>query len=157
MTVPVGLAHIGLHVRDIDAVFAWYQTHFGFESQMRFPRPDLRVPLIEESGSEILLMRRGELTIELIAAPGHQPHPMAWRDHVSAVGFGGFGHLCFEVPDCFAACAQLERQGVPIKLGPTTWPQLGFSTAHFHDIEGNDLEILSFHPEGASDPVRSSP
>lgn len=148
MISDVSLAHVGLHVRDVETVFAWYASHFGFEEVLRFPRPDLRVPLIEESGSDILLMRRGDLTVELIAARDHQPHPMRWKGHVESVSHGGFGHLCFQVDDCFGAAEQLAAEGVQISLGPNSWPELGFSTAHFHDIEGNDLEILSYHPAG---------
>lgn len=138
------LGHVGLNVTDVDQVFDWYRDMFGFELFMRFPRPDLPVPLLEESGADILLMRLRELTVELIAVPNHTPHPLRGRDHVEMVSFGGFGHLCFEVDDVFETSALLEEAGVPVELGPTWWPELSMSTAHFHDLEGNDLEILSF-------------
>lgn len=146
MTDITGLAHVALHVKAIDPMFEWYREHFGFDLVVRFPTPELRVAILEEYGGEILIMRRGGLTMELIAAPDHRPYPMAFKSHIEVVAAGGIGHICFQVDDCEKAAAELEAAGVAIDLGPTKWPELGWTSAHFHDLEGNDLEIMSHEP-----------
>jgi lactoylglutathione lyase len=144
-----GLGHFGVHVEDVDATVAWYEEKLGFERVIEFPTAELPVPLLEQGGARIVILRRGDVILEVTGAREMQPHPMRWKSHVEAVRFGGFGHLCFLVDDCATAAQELEAQGVPMDMAVREWPELGITTAHFHDNEGNDLEILSYHsPEG---------
>ncbi|MEU1164243.1 VOC family protein [Streptomyces sp. NPDC005921] len=131
-----GLGHVGLHVADLQGTSDWYQEYLGFEPAEHFTVPSL--------GARVQMMRVAGMTLELVELPRSDPHPRSWRPHVEALTLRGFGHLCFDVADCEAAFHRLRARGVEFNTGPKHWPELGFTNAHFHDNEGNDLEIISY-------------
>lgn len=139
-----GLGHVGITVKDLDAAAAWYQEKLGFVVTKAFPTPDQPVELLEENGVRVMLLEMSGVIIELVEKAGSKEQATQWKDHVEVLGTRGINHLCFEVDDCDAAIRELASRGVELSLGPMTWPDLGFTNAHFFDPEGNDIEIMSF-------------
>jgi methylmalonyl-CoA/ethylmalonyl-CoA epimerase len=94
------LHHIGIVVKDLDAVVKFYQDTLGL--------PLTRIEEVSEQGVKIAFLPIGDTEIELV-----QP-----TDPTSGVaGFlekrgEGVHHICFEVGDIEAALADLAAQGV---------------------------------------------
>ncbi len=83
-------------------------------------------------GKDIIFLKTGPLTIELVSRP----------DHVAGSS-GGWDHFAFEVSDIDATAAALMAKGVVFHIPPFDFPdnkavRIGF----FKDPDGNPIELV---------------
>ena len=83
-------------------------------------------------GKDIIFLKTGPLTIELVSRPGHV-----------AGASGGWDHFAFEVDDIDATAAELTAKGVVFHSPPFNFPdnhavRIGF----FRDPDGNPIELV---------------
>jgi catechol 2,3-dioxygenase-like lactoylglutathione lyase family enzyme len=131
--------HVGLNVRDLDAMADWYVEAFGYRTQLKasLDELDLRiVMLVDDEG------RRFELLARSAGAPG-----LRARTPVEAVATWGFGHVAFMVDDLAAAFRRLLALGASEVVHPQASPEDGLWFAFVHDPEGNLVELIGPAPE----------
>jgi glyoxylase I family protein len=83
-------------------------------------------------GKDIIFLKTGPLTIELVSRP----------EHVAGTS-GGWNHFAFEVEDIDATAAELTAKGVVFHIPPFNFPdnhavRIGF----FKDPDGNPIELV---------------
>ncbi len=86
--------HVALHVKDLAASKAFYETHFGFETYFEHDVP---------AGFDIAYLRLGDTVLELT---GFADPPV-----------NGF-HFCLETDDFDGAVAALKAAGVEVVQEP---------------------------------------
>ncbi len=111
----------------------------NYRDAVRFYRDTLGLPLLqgdlesgysefEGSGIRLALFQRSEMSKALgLSEPKHEGRP-----HVA---------LAFAVPDVDQAFQDLSGRGVKFALAPRTHADWNLRTAHFHDPDGNLIEI----------------
>jgi lactoylglutathione lyase len=127
------LDHVGLNVRDSDAMSEWYCRAFDLAPELTF---DLDI------GLRIVMLRSpsGE-RLELLHRAGSHPGLRA-ANPLEAAGTEGFGHICFDVPDLDSCFTALCAQGARAVLQPQPSPEPGVRMAWVHDPEGNLIELI---------------
>ncbi|GGH33597.1 VOC family protein [Microbacterium album] len=128
------LDHIGLSVRDLDAMAAWYQRAFGFERT-----GDFAVAALGLRGT--FLTGPDGLAIELLERSGSIP-PERVMDAADAMLTHGWGHLCFRVANLEAEFARLVEAGATIVNPPAASPDPASRFAYVGDLEGNLIELV---------------
>lgn len=92
------IAHIGIAVRDLDAILPFYRDILGLPE----------VPLDNADGARIAGFAAGESLVELLA-PAEDPSPIArFLDKRGP----GIHHICFNVDDLDAALARCRAAGL---------------------------------------------
>ena len=92
------IAHIGIAVRDLDAILPFYRDILGLPE----------VPLDNADGARIAGLAAGESLVELLA-PAEDPSPIArFLDKRGP----GIHHICFNVDDLDAALARCRAAGL---------------------------------------------
>jgi catechol 2,3-dioxygenase-like lactoylglutathione lyase family enzyme len=132
------LDHVGLNVRDLDAMTDWYVAAFGYRVQVRFALDelDLRLAmLVDDEG------RRFELLARSKGAPG-----LRAATPVEAAATWGLGHVAFVVADLARTHARLLLSGAGPVFDPRPSPEAGFWFAWVHDPEGNLIELIGPAP-----------
>ncbi|WFD28006.1 lactoylglutathione lyase [Malassezia nana] len=127
---------ICLRVKDIEESTMFYQEVFGMdlvrEADLgRFRKVWMRFPTNKDTD----MFGHAHSLIELVQESGTEFDP---HYHVQARG-GGFQHICFSVPDIYAARHRFERLGVH-------WEDLGFSHSTLilvYDPDGYPIQIMS--------------
>jgi lactoylglutathione lyase len=122
------LVHTMLRVGDLDRSLAFYTDVLGMKLLRRQDYPEGRFTLAFVGfGPEA-----EEAAIELT---------WNWDTHGYDVG-NGFGHVAVEVPDAYAACAEIQRRGGvvvraagPMKHGTTV-------IAFVEDPDGYKIELI---------------
>ena len=139
------IQHVGLVVSDLEGARRFYGEALGLEE---VPRP----PNFTFAGA---WFRFGDDEIHLLAE----------ADTTGGAGQGDAGlgaaqglthHLAFEVDDLDAACARLERSGVPLTGGPMPRGD-GFVQVFFRDPDGYVLELFQWTGEDQSDAPARAP
>jgi lactoylglutathione lyase len=110
-----------------------YRGSFRFYRDVMGMKPlrgdvDSEYAEFEASGVRLALFQRARMT-EALGIPEPQGEG---RGHVA---------LVFAVDDVDAAHRELEKQGVKFTLSPRTHEDWDVRTAHFHDPDGNVIEI----------------
>lgn len=126
--------HVGLNVRDLDAMTAFYLDGFGYREQVRFSLDELDlaiVMLVDEEG------RRFELLARSTGTPG-----LRAGTPVEAAATWGFGHVAFLVDDLQSTFRRVLDIGAIEVFDPRPSPQQGFWFAWVHDPEGNLVELI---------------
>ena len=126
--------HVGLNVRDLDAMTAFYLEGFGYRQQVRFSLDELDlaiVMLVDDDGRRFELLARSE------GAPG-----LRAATPVEAAATWGLGHVAFHVDDLPAAFRRLLDLGAGEVFDPRPSPEEGFWFAWVHDPEGNLVELI---------------
>ena len=126
--------HVGLNVRDLDAMTAFYLEGFGYREQVRFSLDELDlaiVMLVDDDGRRFELLARSE------GAPG-----LRAATPVEAAATWGLGHVAFHVDDLPAAFRRLLDLGAGEVFDPRPSPEEGFWFAWVHDPEGNLVELI---------------
>jgi glyoxylase I family protein len=130
--------HVGLNVRDLDAMSDFYVQAFGYREQVRFRLDDLDlgiVMLVDDDGRRFELLARSSGTPGLRAATP-----------VEAAATWGFGHVAFRVEDLPETFARLLGLGASEVFDPRPAPEAGFWFAWVHDPEGNLVELIARTP-----------
>jgi lactoylglutathione lyase len=136
---PARLDHVGLNVRNLDAMSAWYRSGFGYREQARFDLDavGLRiVMLLGDDGRRFELLTRGTGTAGLRA-----------RTPVEAAATWGYGHVAFRVADLRASYDHLLGCGAALVAEPQPSPEPGLWFAWVHDPEGNLVELIGPAPD----------
>ena len=120
----LGIRHVALRVRDLDAVERFYVDALGFAVEWR-PDPD-NVYLC--SGADNLAIHR---VPEVVAGPA-QP-----LDH--------FGIVVPAAPDVDAWAAHLKARGIALATEPRTHRD-GARSFYFDDPAGNRIQIIHHPP-----------
>src|SRR5439155_15877655 len=92
------IAHIGIAVRDLDAILPFYRDILGLEE----------VPLEDTDGAHIVGLSTGESLVELLESPNPES-PIG--KFVAARG-PGIHHLCFAVDDLDAVLKRCSASGL---------------------------------------------
>jgi catechol 2,3-dioxygenase-like lactoylglutathione lyase family enzyme len=141
--VSVELDHCVIHVSDWECSNAFYRDVIGAEVIPREPG---------------YVYRLGDRQLN-VHGPGVEPHPVA-EDAVRP----GNSDLCFRWDGPIeSAIAHLERNGVPVELGPVErFGALGAGTSvYFRDPDGSLMELIAYQRSPSrqsqvSSPARSS-
>jgi catechol 2,3-dioxygenase-like lactoylglutathione lyase family enzyme len=119
--------HISISVPELQPSMDWYHDKLGFEFEFEFEVPDV--------GLKAVVMRRGELRVEIMRSEGASTLPSDRRDPDLDIKTHGNKHAGFAVRDVRATIEALERQNVEIVR------DLGVAV-YVHDNFGNLLEFV---------------
>jgi methylmalonyl-CoA/ethylmalonyl-CoA epimerase len=127
------LNHVAIAVPDLAAARALYRDGFGAEVSGFVDLP--------EQGVTTVFVSLGNTKVELLAPLGDNS-PIA--NFLARHPDGGIHHVCYEVDDIEAACAELKKQGARI-LGDGT-PKVGahgkpILFLHPKDFHGTLIEL----------------
>ncbi|MGV0653572.1 VOC family protein [Mycolicibacterium thermoresistibile] len=113
----MSVSHVGLRVRDIDAVQPFY-TALGFTEANRLTVPDQMAAgllgLEPPIGFEAVYLRRGDFVLQLLTMSGHPAPEAPPRDLVGA----GLTHLSIAVDDMAAALDAVTATGGTVVADP---------------------------------------
>ncbi|NML64027.1 VOC family protein [Hymenobacter sp. RP-2-7] len=125
------LQHIGLPVTHLETSRAFYQR-LGFEVVMEATFP-------HEGGlGQVLMLRRGDLTLELYQLP--EPE----LSRVKQRGDGRIDHIAFDVDDIDEAYATLQAAGFTMLEPQPSFLNFWDRGCRFFNIAGPDGERLEF-------------
>jgi catechol 2,3-dioxygenase-like lactoylglutathione lyase family enzyme len=139
--MPGTFDHIGVAVRDLARMTAFYTDVLGMRLERSFERPEKQVDgvmLIDDSGYRV----------ELVHRPDPQPRPNA-ENPLEAADQLGFYHFCLCVDDVDAVHADLLARGAVEFAAPGDSPRgAGARVSHVLDPERNVIELIS-RPAGS--------
>ena len=127
----VGLGHVAIKVKDLDATLAFYSGLLGFPEMMRLPAEDGSVGLV--------YLRITERTFLEI-------FPGAETDRAPGWNANGVNHICLEVDDIDAVARAMEAAGVPLII-PVKTGLDGNRQAWVEDPDGNRIEFMEMAPD----------
>ena len=131
-TLPVMRPHHGaMSVPDLDASIDWYARVLEFTVEKRFEIPG--------QDTQVAMLNRGDLRVELFEATGSQPSHSDRRDPDLDFRTQGNLHFAFVVPDVHAFAALVASRGADV-----VWVRdFDFgSTAFIRDNAGNLIEFV---------------
>lgn len=137
----VGLHHIGVPVRSMEASLAWYQSIFGLEPEFIqvSEGPDLdRTVQLPDAKLRFAFLRLPNVILELLEYDNPVGADFALRNcDVGAV------HICFEVDDIDAVYDALRAKGVTFSIEPSPNDRNleGHKYCYFRDPDGIQLEL----------------
>ncbi|KGX85939.1 VOC family protein [Pontibacillus marinus] len=106
--------HVGIHVKDLERSYQFYNEYFGFEAGARFTLGD----------ESILFLEKGEVRLEVFA---NESQPLQTENH-----------LCLQVDHLDNVMIELKQKGLFPKEGPIVVGN-GWKTVFF---EGPDQEVI---------------
>lgn len=118
-----------MSVPDLGQAIDWYGAAFGFAEEFRFGIP----------GAEVVMLKRGDLRIELFCVAGAAPLPEGRADPQGDVATHGNKHVAFAVPSLAAALTELADKGVEPVFTSSDGPQ---TIAFIRDCCGNLIELV---------------
>ena len=141
-----GIHHVGVHVRDLDKMIAFYQAAFGFElvgEPFAWKDEPVLDKLIDVPGSAArgAMLRAGTCYLEMFQflAPESRPaSPLNPQDK-------GYTHFCVDVTDIEQEYERLKSLGItfgapaPIDMGHV-------KSVYGRDPEGNVIELQQTAP-----------
>lgn len=137
----VGLNHMGLCVRDLDASVAFYRDVAGFEVRMPPTRlgGDWFDTLTWNQGAdiEIAMLGLGEFTIQLVRYHAAGAEPVAAGHH-----HPGNPHLCIDVDDVDAKHAEVLALGAHRPTVIVDIAGTGVRSFYVEDPDGTPVEFL---------------
>jgi lactoylglutathione lyase len=133
------LDHVGLNVRDLDAMSEWYVAAFGYRVQLRLDLAGLGLRIVmlvdDDDGRRFELLTRGSGKTGL-RAPNALEAAATW----------GFGHVAFHVGELGTTYDRLLAAGASGVADPQPSPEQGLWFAWVHDPEGNLVELIGPEP-----------
>jgi methylmalonyl-CoA/ethylmalonyl-CoA epimerase len=116
-------------VPDLGKAIGWYGEVLGFAEEFRFGIP----------GTEVAMLKRGELRIELFCVADAAPLPEGRSDPQGDVATHGNKHAAFALPNLATALAELAGKGVEPVFTSSDGPQ---AIAFIRDCCGNLIELV---------------
>jgi lactoylglutathione lyase len=139
------LDHVGLSVRDLDAMSDWYARHFGYRVQLRLE--------LDAVGLRIVMLTADDgRRFELLTRRGSGSPGLRASNALEAAATWGFGHVAFQVADLDITYRRLLAAGASAVAEPAPSPEPGLWFAWVHDPEGNLVELIG--PNDASAETR---
>ena len=128
-TADFRFLHTMIRVKDLEKSLDFYTRHLGMKELRRkdYPSGEFTLAFVgygDEASSTV---------VEL-------PHNWG-REEDYDLG-SGFGHLAIGVPDIYATCEQLEKEGVPIPRPPGPMKHGGSVIAFVEDPDGYKIELI---------------
>ncbi|MBK3639115.1 VOC family protein [Streptomyces sp. MBT33] len=133
------LDHVGVNVRDLPALTAWYQKAFGL-------RPVFDFHLDAPGLTGVVLAHPHGWRVELLARPGSTPGLRA-PDPLTAALTEGYGHFAVTTPELDPVYAALVAHGAGEVMKPGPSPEPGIRMAWVSDPEGNLIELIEKNKE----------
>jgi len=130
------LLHTMIRVRDLEKSLNFYTRQLGMQLLRRkdYPSGEFTLAFVGYGSEE------ENTAIELTHNWG-QKEPYALGS--------GFGHLAVGVPDIYATCEQLAREGVNIPRPPGPMKHGGSVIAFIEDPDGYKIELIERKPGAA--------
>ncbi len=136
-----GIHHVGVHVRDLDRMIAFYRDAFGFETvgdeyQWRDEPIIDQIINVPGSAARTIMMRAGSCYIELFQFLAPEPTSTKPLDPYDK----GYTHFCVDVTDIEQEYKRLKGLGMtfgsphPVDAGHV-------KSVYGRDPEGNVIEI----------------
>lgn len=133
------LDHVGVNVRDLPTLTAWYKDAFGLKTVFEFT--------LEGPGlSAVVLEHPHGWRIELLARTGSTPGLRA-PDPLTAALTEGYGHFAVTTPELAPVYAALVAHGAGEAMPPGPSPEAGIRMAWVTDPEGNLIELIEKNAE----------
>lgn len=133
------LDHVGVNVRDLEALTGWYKEAFGLKKVFEFQ--------LEGPGlSAVVLEHPHGWRIELLARPGSAPGLRA-PDPLTAALTEGYGHFAVTTPELDPVYEALVAHGAGEVMPPGPSPEPGIRMAWVTDPEGNLIELIEKNAE----------
>lgn len=131
-TAPTGqfrLLHTMLRVKDLDASIDFYTRHLGMKVLRKKDFPT------------------GEFTLAFLGYGDEADHTVIelthnWGQKEPYDKGDGYGHIAIGVPDIYATCETLEKEGVPIPRAPGPMKHGGAVIAFIEDPDGYKVELI---------------
>ena len=131
MTADTGgfrLLHTMIRVGDLDKSLDFYTRHLGMKLLRRTDFPD------------------GKFTLAFVGYGEEKDHTVVELTHnwdTAEYDKGtGFGHLAIGVPDIYATCEGLAKEGVPIPRPPGPMKHGSTVIAFIEDPDGYKVELI---------------
>jgi catechol 2,3-dioxygenase-like lactoylglutathione lyase family enzyme len=128
---------VGISVTDAEASARWYRDklHFTVTRRMNLPEHKLRIVFLEREGFTVELVEFQD-SVSWQSLRARLPE-LTDRDKLQ-----GFRKLGFLVPDVDGLAADLERQGVMLRMKPVDDPPFGHRYFLVEDPSGNLLQFF---------------
>lgn len=121
--------HTMIRVRDLDKSIDFYTRHLGMKVLRRSDYPEGKFTLAFVGYGE----EQNNTVVELT----HN-----WdQDQPYELG-SGFGHLAIAVPDIYAVCDEMQKEGVPIPRAPGPMKHGTTVIAFIEDPDGYKIELI---------------
>ncbi|MHB9864270.1 VOC family protein [Streptomyces sp. YIM S03343] len=139
--MDVSFDHVGVTVRDLPALTAWYRAAFALQPvfEFRLDGPGLAAVVLEHEDG---------WRLELLARPGSAPGLRA-PDPLTAALTEGYGHFAVTTLELDAVHGALLAHGAGEVLPPGPSPEPGVRMAWVSDPEGNLIELMERRPRSA--------
>jgi glyoxylase I family protein len=136
----VTFSHVAISCRDPLAVERYYVEQFGFR----------RARVYAPGPKQVVMLRRGEVCLELFPAEGAAPAPPPGRD---GAPYPGWRHIAFLVDDLDAKLREMGTAAC-VTLGPLDMSQFipGMRAVWLADPEGNVVELNQGYVDEAAPP-----
>jgi catechol 2,3-dioxygenase-like lactoylglutathione lyase family enzyme len=143
-TTLLGVNHIGLSVRDLDAMLGFYQSASGFKvisrETVRNSSAANKLFGRENVEYEVAVLEAPNMLFELIEFSHNQSQPL---NTMPVIG-PGMTHTCFQSPSHLSGYDKFKRSGAEILSrgdGPVDLLGQGVTYAYAYDPEGNMIEL----------------
>ena len=131
--------HVGLGVRDLDAMVEWYSTKLDFVVEQAWEVEGV-------DGVRFAYLVGQGWRVEMIELPSARSLPSP-RDFGEMIGRFGYGHMAFAVEDVDQTMAALRARGVEEFISAESYPtNAKRRIAFIKDLEGNIIEIVNSIP-----------
>jgi len=134
-------SHFGITCQDPLAVERWYTKHFGFR----------RARVYAPGAGQVVLLKRGDLYLELFPAAEKRSAPPADKDGTPQPGWR---HMAFLVDDLNGKLAEMGEDA-RVNLGPIDFSAFvpGMRAVWLADPEGNVVELNQGYVDEANPPA----
>jgi catechol 2,3-dioxygenase-like lactoylglutathione lyase family enzyme len=143
MTV-LGVNHIGIPIRDLDATVEWYRDKLGLEptfGDSGTTGPDVaRLVQVEGAVIDMAFYVLGNTCVEFL----EYTQPVGAEFTLRNCDVGAV-HICFQVDDVQGMYEDLVAKGVEFNAPPSLieeGPMAGITVAYFRDLHGIQLEFF---------------
>lgn len=136
------LTHTMIRVADPARSLEFYRDilGMGLVAQLDFPEGKFSLYFLQAAGNGA----PARTLDEVFSRPGLLELTHNWDDegpmHNGNTDPKGYGHICMAVPDIAAACARMERKGVPFVKRPDEGGMKGI--AFIQDPDGYRIELV---------------